>query len=165
MPLQNPSALQILTMASMAPLNSGFPPPIPTTWSFRRITSNGCVNRSEVPPARPPHASWRKTSSGPSSVLFGGKTYALTRPVSKVVRNQVLMPRTSFVDVEIERNIRCDAHCSRPATTTTMSARSTTYTTGWRKDRNQNSLQAFESTLGPVDLFGHPYHAEFGIFC
>jgi len=78
MPFQKPSALHIFLMASMAPLNSGLAPPIPTIWSFRRMTSNGWVKSREVAPAIPPQASCRNTNSAPSKVLDGGKIFAFT---------------------------------------------------------------------------------------
>ena len=121
MPFQNPSALQIFLIASIAPLNSGLAPPIPTIWSFRRMTSNGWVNRREVAPAIPPHASCRRANSAPSKVLDGGNMCAFT--VRQLVIAVHITDRlTALVNVEVEGDIRSYAHCSSPTSSAESSA-------------------------------------------
>lgn len=62
-PFQNPSFRLIFLIQSIAPEYSRSPPPIPTTWSFLRTTSNGCVNSRAIPPASPPDSNFRPTRS------------------------------------------------------------------------------------------------------
>jgi hypothetical protein len=124
MPFQNPSALQIFLMASMAPLNSGLAPPIPTIWSFRRMTSNGWVNSREVAPAIPPHASCRKANSAPSKVLDGGKMCAFT--VCQLSISSWITDRlTALVDVKVERHVRSYTDSGSPTSSTELLAAAT----------------------------------------
>lgn len=84
MPFQKPSFRMIFPIASSAPEYCGDKPDKPATWSLRRRTSNGCVNKSEVEPAIPPQSSFRSARLASVCSMSVGRIYDLTEIVSAI---------------------------------------------------------------------------------
>jgi hypothetical protein len=119
------------------------------------MTSNGWVNRREVAPAIPPHASCRKANSAPSKVLDGGRMCAFT-VCQLSIRSWITDRLTALVDVEIERDIWSYSNCSGPTSSTALSAAATM--------RNvQGLLKTPDPALSFVDFLGHPDDTKLGI--
>ena len=144
-------------MASSAPEYWGERSDSPATWSLRRRTSKGWVNRSEVDPANPPQSSFRNARSVSLWSRSLGRIYDLTKneisidwilvyiATYKIHRGRNLRKLVSseiVIIAEVSTTVWCYTDCRCPTT----------------------SIQPSDASLRSIYLLRHPHDPELGIF-